>query len=95
MMLWRQSGRQRVPQPDILVPADGRNVAVRGPDGRLHVMQATKAPRTASWIREWLAADTDARTGDDATLGEGVSCDEKGCVAANGQGALVALGAAA
>src|SRR5246127_5555039 len=29
----------RVPQPDILISGDGRNVAVRGTDGRLHLMR--------------------------------------------------------
>src|SRR5882724_8462310 len=32
----------RVPQPDILISADGRNVGVRGQDGRLHFMRAGK-----------------------------------------------------
>ena len=32
----------RVPQPDILISGDGRNVAVRGADGRLHLMRAAK-----------------------------------------------------
>ena len=34
----------RVPQPDILISADGRNVGVRGQDGRLHLMHAAKGP---------------------------------------------------
>ena len=80
----------RVPQPDILISADGRHVGVRGQDGRLHLMQATKGSKDAFLVREWLAADADARTGDDATLGEGVSCDDNGCVTASRGGALVA-----
>ena len=47
-----------VPQPDILISADGRNVGVRGQDGRLHLMRAAK---DAFLIKEWLAADADAR----------------------------------
>ena len=35
----------RVPQPDILISADGRNVGVRGQDGRLHLMHAAKGTR--------------------------------------------------
>src|SRR6476620_990976 len=35
----------RVPQPDILVSADGRHVGVRGQDGRLHLMQAAKGSK--------------------------------------------------
>lgn len=80
----------RVPQPDILVSADGRHVGVRGQDGRLHLMQAAKGSKDAFLVREWLAADADARTADDATLGEGVSCDDNGCVTASPSGALVA-----
>jgi len=42
-------------------------------------------------VREWLAADADARTATDASLGEGVSCDETGCVTQSAGGAFVAL----
>jgi competence protein ComEC len=80
----------RVPQPDILISADGRHVAVRGQDGRLHLMQAAKGSKDAFLVREWLAADADARTADDATLFDGVSCDDSGCVTASASGALVA-----
>jgi competence protein ComEC len=80
----------RVPQPDILVSADGRHVGVRGQDGRLHLMQAAKGSKDAFLVREWLAGDADARTGDDTTLGEGVSCDDNGCVTASAGGGLVA-----
>ena len=38
---------------------------------------------------EWLAADADARLPGDATLANGVSCDDQGCVAALADGALV------
>ena len=66
----------RVPQPDILISADGRNVAVRGQDGRLHLMHAAKGSRDAFLLKEWLAADADARTAADASLTSGVSCDD-------------------
>jgi competence protein ComEC len=78
----------RVPQPDILISADGRNVGVRGQDGRLHLMRAAK---DAFLIKEWLAADADARATTDASLSEGVSCDETGCVTQGAGGAFVAL----
>jgi competence protein ComEC len=78
----------RVPQPDILISADGRNVGVRGQDGRLHLMRTSK---DAFLIREWLAADADPRTTTDASLSEGVSCDETGCVTPGPGGAFVAL----
>jgi competence protein ComEC len=48
-----------VRQPDILIPGDGHTVTVRGKDGRLHVMRTV---RDAFLVKEWLAADADART---------------------------------
>ena len=80
----------RVPQPDILVSADGRHVGVRGGDGRLHLMHAAKGSRDAFLLKEWLAADADARTAADASLTTSVSCDDLGCVMQSAGGALVA-----
>ncbi|MGC2316891.1 MAG: ComEC/Rec2 family competence protein, partial [Bradyrhizobium sp.] len=77
-----------VPQPDVLISADGRNVGVRGGDGRLHLMRTAK---DAFLLKEWLAADADARPPDDASLAEGVSCDEAGCVTPMADGAFVTL----
>jgi competence protein ComEC len=77
-----------VPKPDILIAADGRNVAVRGRDGRLQVIRTAK---DAFLIKEWLAADADPRLPSDASLGNGVSCDETGCVAPMADGRFVAL----
>ena len=42
-------------------------------------------------LKEWLAADADARPPDDASLAEGVSCDEAGCVTPMADGAFVTL----
>jgi competence protein ComEC len=78
----------RVPQPDILISADGRNVGVRGQDGRLHLMRAAK---DVFLVKEWLAADADPRTAADASLAEGVSCDTSGCVTQAAGGGYVAL----
>ena len=78
----------RVPQPDILISADGRNVGVRGPDGKLHLMRAA---RDGFLVKEWLAADADGRKATDASLTEGVSCDASGCVAQGAGGVFVAL----
>jgi competence protein ComEC len=75
------------PQPDILVSGDAHNVAVRGADGRLHVMRSGK---DTFLLKEWLAADADARQVVDATLEEGVSCDDSGCVAPLADGRFVA-----
>ena len=41
-------------------------------------------------LKEWLAADADARTAADASLTAGVSCDDMGCVMQSAGGALVA-----
>jgi competence protein ComEC len=78
------------PQPDILISADGRHVGIRGGDGKLHVMHAVKGSRDAFLLKEWLAADADARTADDASLTAGVSCDDLGCVMQFAGGGLVA-----
>jgi len=64
-------------QPDVLVSSDGRAMAVRGKDNRLHLMRTA---RDAFLVREWLAADADARNAADASLADGVSCDDAGCV---------------
>jgi competence protein ComEC len=77
-----------VPKPDILISADGRNVAVRGNDGRLHLMRSGK---DAFLTKEWLAADADARNATDPSLADGVSCDGTGCVTQMASRALVAL----
>jgi competence protein ComEC len=76
------------PQPDILISADGHSVGVRGRDGRLHLMRTAK---DAFLVKEWLAADADARLPGDASLGDGVSCDEAGCVVQMQDGAFAAL----
>jgi competence protein ComEC len=75
-------------QPDILISADGHSVGVRGRDGRLYLMRTAK---DTFLVKEWLAADADARPPGDASLGDGVSCDEAGCVAQLPDGAFVTL----
>jgi competence protein ComEC len=74
------------PQPDVLISSDGRSVAVRGRDGHLHLMQTGN---DVFLVKEWPAADADARVPGDPTLASGVSCDDQGCVAALADGALV------
>jgi competence protein ComEC len=76
-----------VTQPDILISGDGHNVAARGRDGRLHLMRTGK---DAFLVKEWLAADADARLAADPSLADGVSCDDAGCVVPMADGALVA-----
>jgi competence protein ComEC len=41
----------------------------------------TRSAKDNFMIKEWLAADADARPVDDASLAQAVSCDEAGCVA--------------
>jgi competence protein ComEC len=77
-----------VPQPDILISADGHHVGVRGRDGRLHLMQTAK---DSFLLKEWLAADADDRQPTDSSLAAGVSCDETGCVVQMADGAFAAL----
>jgi competence protein ComEC len=77
-----------VPQPDVLISGDGRNVAVRGRDGRLHLMKSAK---DGFLVKEWLAADADGREFNDASVSDGVSCDDEGCVAQMADGRIVAL----
>jgi competence protein ComEC len=81
-------------QPDVFVAASGDSFAVRGPDGRLQVI---RLGNDAFAIREWLAADGDAR-GDPRAVAaavkarEGFACDEAGCVAKLVGGGLAAIG---
>ncbi|NLH79378.1 MAG: DUF4131 domain-containing protein [Phyllobacteriaceae bacterium] len=65
------------PQPDVLVGRHGSPVAVRGDDGRLHVL-AGRDDRFDVAI--WLAADADDRSPDDRGLAAGWRCDAIGCV---------------
>jgi competence protein ComEC len=76
-----------VPRPDILLSADGRIFAVRGSDGLLAVHH-TGGDTFA--VKEWLAADADARDYHDRGLGKGISCDPSGCIGKLGNGGLVA-----
>jgi competence protein ComEC len=50
-----------------------------------------RTAKDAFLVKEWLAADADARQPTDPSLNEGVSCDEAGCVGQLADGGLVAL----
>jgi competence protein ComEC len=76
------------PRPDVLVANDGHAVAIRGRDGRLSVLHSA---RDSFAIKEWLAADADARTPKDPSLSGGVSCDAIGCIGKLGEGRFVAM----
>ncbi len=79
----------RTPVPDVYVGPRGDVVAVRGASGKLSVMRTANGDTFP--VREWLAADADARAPTDLSLKDGVSCDEIGCVARPRDGAIVAL----
>jgi len=74
------------PQPDILVAADGRTVAIRGADGRLAFHRAGSDTFA---IKEWLGADADGRDVRDSSLGAGITCDPAGCAGKLPDGRLV------
>jgi competence protein ComEC len=76
------------PLPDVFIAPDGRAIAARGVDGRLAVI---KTGSDSFAIREWLAADGDARGPGDTSLNEGTKCDGLGCVARLKDGRFIAL----
>jgi competence protein ComEC len=76
------------PRPDVLVAGDGQVAALRGSDGRLSVLHAG---RDTFAVKEWLAADGDARGVKDADLHDGVRCDAVGCTGKLADGRLVAF----
>jgi competence protein ComEC len=75
-------------RPDVMVSAGGDVVAVRGADGRL---SAVKFGSDTLSLREWLAADGDARLPNDRAVAAGFACDPDGCVARLADGAAVAV----
>jgi competence protein ComEC len=76
------------PLPDVLIAPSGDVIAVRAADGRLAFI---KKSGDGFAVKEWLAADADARTTADPTLGNGVACDPVGCTARLANRAIVAL----
>ncbi|MCL4710824.1 MAG: ComEC/Rec2 family competence protein [Pseudorhodoplanes sp.] len=77
-------------QPDVLVSADARMVAVRTDNGRYSVMSAAGGNGDAFTLRTWLAADGDGRQPGDESLSQDVRCDKAGCVVARGRGITIA-----
>jgi competence protein ComEC len=78
----------RAPQPDVLIAADGTAAAIRGRDGRLAMVHSGG---DVFALREWLAADGDARAPKDTTVANGIDCDEAGCIGKLKDGSLVAI----
>jgi competence protein ComEC len=75
------------PRPDVMVSPDARTLAIRTANGRLAV---ARFGTDTFAIRAWLAADGDARAAGDASLAEGMTCDDAGCIAKLADGRLVA-----
>jgi len=75
-------------RPDVMVSAAGDVVAVRSADGRL---SAVKFGSDTLSVREWLAADGDARLPTDRTVASGFACDPDGCVGRLADGTAVAV----
>jgi competence protein ComEC len=75
-------------RPDVLMSAGGDALAVRGANGRL---TAVKFGHDTLSVREWLAADGDARDAADPGVAAGFACDPDGCVARLPDGAMVAV----
>ena len=82
--LWAVS----TPRPDVLIAADGQAAAIRSANGKLSILHSG---RDTFSVREWLAADGDARTVKDDTLKEGVRCDAIGCIGTLADGRLVSF----
>ncbi|TSJ61462.1 DUF4131 domain-containing protein [Starkeya sp. 3C] len=80
------------PRPDLLVDAQARTVAVRGPDGMLDVM-GDRLPGLSDRfaVEQWLNADGDrARVGKKELVAR-AACDAIGCTLPLADGHLVAL----
>jgi competence protein ComEC len=76
------------PRADVLISAEAEAVAVRTAGGKLSAMRFGSSGFA---IRDWLAADADARSATDPTLKDGFSCDDAGCIARLPGGDIVAI----
>jgi competence protein ComEC len=76
------------PRPDVLIGGDGQAAAFRGQSGQLSVLHSG---RDSFAIKEWLAADADARLPKDSSLTNGVTCDAIGCIGKLGDGRLISM----
>ncbi len=76
------------PQPDVLIASDGQSAAFRGSDGRLAILHNG---RDTFAVKEWLAADADARAPKDSSLANGVRCDPIGCIGTLNDGRLISM----
>jgi competence protein ComEC len=76
------------PQPDVLIASDRQSAAFRGTDGRLAIL---RSGRDTFAVKEWLAADADARAPKDSSLANGVRCDAIGCIGTLNDGRLISM----
>ena len=76
------------PRPDVLIAGDGQAAAFRNADGQLTVLHSG---RDSFAIKEWLAADADARLPKDASLTKGVTCDALGCIGKFHDGRFISM----
>jgi competence protein ComEC len=76
------------PQPDVLISSDGQSAAFRGNDGRLSILHNG---RDTFAVKEWLAADADARIPKDSSLANSVRCDSIGCIGTLNDGRLISM----
>jgi competence protein ComEC len=76
------------PSPDVLIAGDGQTTAFRGQSGQLSVLHSS---RDSFAIKEWLAADADARAPKDPSLNNGVHCDAIGCIGKLADGRLISM----
>ena len=67
---------------------DGQSAAFRGTDGRLAILHTG---RDTFAVKEWLAADADARVPKDLSLANGVRCDAIGCIGTLSDGRLISM----
>jgi competence protein ComEC len=74
--------------PDIRISPEGNMVSVRNADGRLSIMKSRNDDFT---VKEWLAADGDARAPRDESLSANIRCDGEGCIATLPDQSLIAL----
>jgi competence protein ComEC len=76
-------------RPDLLVARDGKTIALRLPDGALGFL---REPADDYAAEIWLRRDGDAREVQSAVAkpGQGVRCDELGCVATLATGETIA-----
>lgn len=74
--------------PDLLIDAQGRTVAVRGPDGKLALMGDRAKGLVARFSSEqWIAAEGQRGQGANVALGR---CDAFGCTLPDREGRIVA-----